>query len=176
MAQVNKNNSTSNDITQKSKFNDDWILWYHHSPDNWKLDGYKQIFTISNIQDFWTFLNNMNIIGGITSLHFFFMRKGVTPLWEDEKNKSGGCWSIKITKDMATDIWELLSILLVTEQILNRSPETVNGLSICVKNNSSAIVKIWISNNSNNSIKNLNKKIVDKFGYNIIYKHNNPEY
>ena len=106
------------------------------------------------------------------------MRKGVTPLWEDEKNKNGGCWSIKVTKDMASNIWELLSILLISEEILNNEQDSnfVNGLSICVKNNTSAIIKIWISNNSNNSIKNLSKKIRDKFGYNIIYKHNNPEY
>ena len=76
------------------------------------------------------------------------------------------------------NIWELLSILLISDEILHKKTESesVNGLSICIKNNSSAIIKIWISNNSNNSIKNLSKKIIDKFGYNIIYKHNNPEY
>jgi hypothetical protein len=170
--------SNSEQITENTKLNDQWVLWYHHSPNNWKLDGYRQIYTISDIQDFWNIFNNINIIGGITSLHFFLMRKGVTPLWEDPKNKHGGCWSIKVTKDMASNIWELLSILLVTEQVLNNpdSYENVNGLSICIKNNSSAIIKIWISNNSYNAIKNLSKKIVDKFGYNIIYKHNNPEY
>ena len=170
--------SNSEQITENTKLNDQWVLWYHHSPNNWKLDGYRQIYTISDIQDFWNIFNNINIIGGITSLHFFLMRKGVTPLWEDPKNKHGGCWSIKVTKDMASNIWELLSILLVTEQVLNNpdSYENVNGLSICIKNNSSAIIKIWISNNSNNAIKNLSKKIIDKFGYNIIYKHNNPEY
>jgi len=80
--------------------------------------------------------------------------------------------------DMADNIWELLSILLISDEILHKKTESeyVNGLSICIKNNSSAIIKIWISNNSNNSIKNLSKKIIDKFGYNIIYKHNNPEY
>ena len=170
--------SNSEQITENTKFYDSWVLWYHHSPDNWKLDGYRQIYTITNINQFWNIFNNINIIGGITSLHFFLMRKGVTPLWEDPKNKNGGCWSIKITKEMAASIWELLSILLVTEQILNnpKSFKNVNGLSICIKNNSSAIIKIWISNNSNNAIKNLSKKIVEKFGYNIIYKHNNPEY
>ena len=109
--------SNSEQITENTKLNDQWVLWYHHSPNNWKLNGYRQIYTISDIQDFWNIFNNINIIGGITSLHFFLMRKGVTPLWEDPKNKCGGCWSIKVTKDMASNIWELLSILLVTEQV-----------------------------------------------------------
>jgi hypothetical protein len=170
--------SNSEQITENTKFNDTWVLWYHHSPNNWKLDGYKEIYSINTIQEYWNVFNNLNIIGGITSLHFFLMRKGVTPLWEDPKNKSGGCWSIKVTKDMAPNIWELLSILLITESVLSdpKSYINVNGLSICIKNNSSAIIKIWISNNSFNSINNLHKKIVDKFGYNIIYKYNSPEY
>jgi hypothetical protein len=164
--------------TDELKLNDKFVLWYHHEPTNWKLEGYRQIYTIENIHDYWTLFNNINIIDGITSLHFFLMREGVTPLWEDDKNKNGGCWSIKVTKDMAENIWELLSILLISDEILHKKTESesVNGLSICIKNNSSAIIKIWISNNSNNSIKNLSKKIIDKFGYNIIYKHNNPEY
>ena len=53
---------------------------------------------------------------------------------------------------------------------------TKNGLSICMKN-ASVIIKIWVSDtNNNNNIKNLNKIIFNKFGYNIIYKQNNAEY
>ena len=139
------------------KLNDNFILWYHHEPSNWKIDGYRQVCRIQTINDYWSLFNNIDIIGGITALHYFFMREGVTPLWEDEKNKSGGCWSIKVTKDMAANIWELLSILLICDEILDKKADAkfVNGLSICIKNNSSAIIKIWISNNSNNSIKNL---------------------
>ena len=61
---------------------------------------------------------------------------------EDKKNRNGGCWSIKITKDIVEQIWQQLSILLVTEKIFTTNKSDVNGLSICMKN-SSVIIKIW---------------------------------
>jgi hypothetical protein len=30
---------------------------------------------------------------------FFIMREHILPLWEDESNKNGGCFSYKIYKD-----------------------------------------------------------------------------
>ena len=37
------NKSTNNDL-----FNDEWIVWYHHLKNNWKLDGYRRIFKLYN--------------------------------------------------------------------------------------------------------------------------------
>ena len=164
------------DLIINTKLNSKWVLWYHHQKDNWKLEGYKQIYTVETIKEFWSLFNNLHIIGGISKLQYFFMRENITPLWEDEKNRNGGCWSIKITKDVVEQIWQQLSILLVTENIFTTNKSDVNGLSICMKN-SSVIIKIWIFNNNiYNKIKNLNKIIFNKFGYNIIYKQNNVEY
>ena len=163
-------------IDKNLKLNSKWTLWYHHQKNNWKLEGYRKIFTVETINDFWSLFKNLHIIGGISKLQYFFMRENITPLWEDPKNRDGGCWSIKITKDMIDQIWEQLSILLVTEKIFTTNKSDVNGLSICMKN-SSVIIKIWVSDtNTCNNIKNLNKTIFDKFGYNIIYKQNNAEY
>ena len=35
--------------TDELKLNDKFVLWYHHEPTNWKLEGYRQIYTIENI-------------------------------------------------------------------------------------------------------------------------------
>ena len=32
-----------------NKFSDYWNVWYHHTKDNWTIDGYKKIFKIDNI-------------------------------------------------------------------------------------------------------------------------------
>ena len=57
------------------------------------------------------------------------------------------------------ELWEELSILLVTEELLNIKDEVV-GLSICLKKNNFCVVKIWNKNCKNNSIKLL--KILKK--------------
>ena len=50
------------------------------------------------------------------------------------------------------------------------------GLSICLKNTSTTVIKIWNSNNNEKSIEMLPKSIRDKFQFNILYKANIPEY
>ena len=88
---------------QNAAFSTPWHLWYHHELDNWKISGYRKIFTINTISDFWDLHNNIEYIGGINNQNFFLMRDGVEPIWEDPKNRNGGCWSIKLS-----DIYSLL--------------------------------------------------------------------
>jgi len=67
-------------ICAEHKFNSSWDIWYHHQKNNWKINGYKKIFTIDNIQNFWNFNNNFDLIGGINSQHYFMMRDNITPM------------------------------------------------------------------------------------------------
>ena len=30
-----------------------WNLWYHHDKDNWAISGYKKIYEMRNIKEFW---------------------------------------------------------------------------------------------------------------------------
>jgi hypothetical protein len=41
------------------------VIWYHYDKDNWAITGYKQLYTIKTIQDFWQIYNNWTKIGGI---------------------------------------------------------------------------------------------------------------
>ena len=113
------------------EFKNTWNVWYHHMKDNWKLSGYRKIYNISNIKNFWELYNNWNRLGGILSKQFFVMKNNITPLWEDKMNINGGCWSLKININLAEKLWEYLSILLVGENIYDNN--NINGLSICVK-------------------------------------------
>ena len=158
-----------------NEFNDTWYIWYHHTKNNWKIDGYKKIFDIKNIKDFWDFNNNCNMFGGINSQHFFLMRNGVTPIWEDKQNTNGGCWSIKIPVEKSMELWLKLSAYIVGETLLEDN-SSINGLSICAKNPITSVIKIWNNNNNINSIKLLPNNILNEYGFNIIYKSNIPEY
>ena len=42
----------------------------------------------------------------------FIMKTGITPMWEDPKNREGGCFSYKITNKFVVDVWKKLSLLL----------------------------------------------------------------
>lgn len=163
-----------NDI-KKFKLNSPWSIWYHHQKNNWKIGGYKNIFTINNIYDFWIFNNNIDQLGGINNKHYFMMRDKIIPIWEDKNNKNGGCWSIKIPIEKSYELWIKLSLYIVGETF-SKDPYLINGISMCAKNTTHCVVKIWIKDNNKNSIQNLPSKILDEYGFNIIYKAHIPEY
>jgi translation initiation factor 4E len=153
-----------------------WILWYHYDKDNWKLSGYKHIYKIDNIINFWKLYNNFNVIGGISNKHFFLMRENITPLWEDNENINGGCWSFKVCENQADELWEDLSVYLLINKLCPTISDEIVGLSICLKKNNNVVIKIWNTNSKNNSLKLINENILKKWGTDIIYIAHIPQH
>lgn len=152
-----------------------WDLWYHHEKDNWKLSGYKKIYSIKTAGDFWKFYNNWDKVGGITNKHFFLMRENVTPLWEDQENINGGCWSFKVHEDQANELWEDLSVYLMCNELCPTIDNDILGLSVCLKKNNNTVIKIWNKKSKSNSLKLINEKILKKWGTEIIYIAHMPD-
>lgn len=159
------------DTNEDIKFNNDWCVLYHHSLDDWTVGGYRKIFDISTMSDFWHFHNNIDCIGGINNLHFFMFRKGITPIYEDKKNCDGGSWSMLVAMSNAYEVWEELAMHLVGETMTN-DPLSITGISINVKSDVS-VIRIWNNNRHNNSVSMLPK--IKHLQSDIIYKHH-PTY
>tara|TARA_A100001015_G_C15034662_1_gene735378 strand:- start:3461 stop:3955 length:495 start_codon:yes stop_codon:yes gene_type:complete len=157
-----------------TNFDNEWNLWYHSQRDIWTLDGYKKIYTIKSIKDYWKLYNNWDKLGGVNNKHFFMMKNDITPIWEDPSNKMGGCWSFKINDSLAQDLWNDLSLYLVTENMSSVKDDIV-GLSVCLKKNNFSVVKIWNKENKNNSLNLLCKDILNKWGLDIIYIAHMPD-
>lgn len=158
-------------------FKNKWNLWYHHTKDDWSINGYRKIYQITKASNFWELYHNWELLGGLTYKQFFLMKNDIQPIWEDEHNKNGGCWSFKIDEKNINEIWEQLSILLVTEELLNENNDQnlIVGLSICLKKNNFCVIKIWNSDSNFNSIKLINSKILKKWGLDLIYISNTPD-
>lgn len=145
-----------------------WHIWYHHEKDNWELSGYKNIYEINTVGDFWRLYNNWNKLKGINAKHYFLMKNNITPLWEDPDNINGGCWSFKVSDTDAENLWTELSCYIVCNQLIEDSNDII-GLSICLKKNNFSVIKVWNKNSKNNSLSLINKKIIKKWGTDIIY-------
>jgi translation initiation factor 4E len=170
-------------IINEYKLANNWDVWIHYIKDNWKIDGYKKIFTISSIEDFWILNNNIHILSGahdsLNNLQIYFMKEGIKPIWEDQLNRNGGCWSLKLNNIDSFTAWVNLGIYMIGNTIINESFEklqNINGLSFSQKNNTSSIIKLWTENSKYISLDCLNKNIIDMYGYNIIYKAHLAEY
>ena len=156
------------------EFENSWKIWFHNLRDVWTIDGYKKIYTINTIRDYWKLYNNWDKLGTISNKHFFIMKEEIQPIWEDESNKNGGCWSFKVNESNAQDLWDDLSKYLVTEKLSSVKDDIV-GLSACLKKNNFSVIKIWNKNSKNNSINLLSSDIISKWGNDIIYIAHMPE-
>jgi hypothetical protein len=157
---------------EQYQFNESWDIWYHHTLNDWNISGYRKIYTISNIKNFWSFYNNIDCIGGINNLNFYMMRQNITPIWEDSKNRNGGSWSLLVPVEKSYDMWEKIAIHLVGETLLQDTSQ-ITGISIDQKNNVS-VIKIWNNDRTKKDVSLLPSFI--KGNGNIIYKNHKLDY
>jgi len=135
------------------KLNNTWVVWYHNPSDNnWDIKSYRNVYEINNLEDYCRFQNSRNYLPSLDSSMFFVMRKKsdyeyIYPMWEDDNNKNGGCWSFKISSDSIDTIWNILTNYLIGENIGKNFENSIkiNGISFSPKKGFS-IVKIWNNN------------------------------
>ena len=129
------------------KLYDKWTLWAHLPHDtNWTVDSYKRILTFNSAYEIITLLESMPE-EMIKNCMLFIMRNGILPMWEDEKNKKGGCFSYKVNNKNVCSIWKNLSYSLVGESLTENKSilPCINGITISPKKHF-CIIKIWLTN------------------------------
>jgi|TARA_B110000914_G_scaffold177913_1_gene159562 hypothetical protein len=153
--------------------NNNWVIWYHDNNNDWTINGYKKIYEITTIEDFWEIylrLNNYILLKG----QFFLMKKGIEPIWENEENVKGGCWSYKINKNDSFMSWLYLSINICGEIITkdHKNIDSINGISLSPKKNF-CIIKIW--NNDRTNIENILVDKINNINLSLCLYKNNKE-
>lgn len=127
---------------------DSWTLWAHLPHDiDWAITSYKEIYTFSSLDEAIVCFD-MLPAGLIENCMLFLMRKGIQPIWEDPKNRNGGCFSFKVSASDVCAAWKALSFVLIGETISivdARFTQSCTGISISPKKNF-CILKIWLTN------------------------------
>ena len=162
---------------QLHETNDKWDLYYH-LPTNkdWSLSSYciiaKEINSIEKVIK----INEHLTDTIIKNCMLFVMKDNITPMWEDPKNRDGGCFSYKISNRYVGDIWKTLFYLLLGNNICVNSKynEFVNGITISPKKNF-CILKIWL-NNSTCQDPNIIQEIPNLNTQGCLFKKHEPEY
>jgi hypothetical protein len=134
--------STTHSLTGK------WNLYYHLPSDKkWDLSSYQ------------TILGNIDTVESVVAITqaipenivkycmLFVMRDGITPMWEDPKNRNGGCFSFKAINKQVFSVWKSLFYAICGETLfINKEyHKLVNGITISPKKNF-CIVKVWLLN------------------------------
>ncbi len=134
------------DISPLHPLNCKWDLYYHLQTDkNWTLNSYKIV--MRNIQ------HAENVIALNEALHdfvlyncmFFCMKEGVTPMWEDSRNRNGGCFSYRVLNKSVPAVWRRLMMAMCGNALCinKKHEEHINGITVSPKKNF-CIIKVWL--------------------------------
>lgn len=162
--------------TKLSKLSNKWTIWAHLPHDiDWSLKSYSKILTFNYIEEI-VALNSIIPEIMIKNCMLFIMKQGIKPIWEDPKNRDGGCFSYKISTKNISKIWTTLCYKLVGRTCCKNKEvlDTINGITVSPKKNF-CILKIWLS-----SSKFQNPNEIESFenfnSVGCIFKRHNPEY
>lgn len=132
--------------TPHRALNDKWDLYFHLPHDkNWDLSSYKKIMTdINTLEDLMS-INETIPEKLVKHCMLFVMRSGITPMWEDPKNRIGGCFSFKVLNKQVYSVWKTLFYAMCGETLCVDPKYSchINGITISPKKNF-CIVKIWM--------------------------------
>lgn len=163
--------------TCDGSLSDKWILYYHLPNDKkWDLDSYKIIMKDIDNLDKLIILNKTLTEKIVKNCMLFVMKNKITPMWEDPKNRKGGCFSFKVINKFAADVWKNVFFALCGETLfINRQHhKLVNGITISPKKNF-CILKIWLENCSLQDV-SLIESIPNLYKPGALFKAHSPEF
>jgi len=156
---------------------DKWDLYYHLPHDkNWDLSSYKKIMEdIDTIEKVIT-INEAVHENIVINCMLFVMRKGITPMWEDPLNRTGGCFSFKVINKQVYSVWKSLFYALCGETLCvdKKHNSLINGITISPKKNF-CIIKIWLKNCSVQD-PNIIISIANLLKQGCLFKKHEPEF
>jgi len=105
--------------------------------------------TVENFFDVYRCMKKPSRLPTVSDWHFF--KDGIRPFWEDEENKKGGKWIIRVKKGVADRYWEDLLFALVGEQF-GEAGEEVCGAVVSARNGED-VFSIWTKNDGGRNVK-----------------------
>lgn len=134
-----------------------WVFWFR--PPISKSNGFveyektlHQIACVDNVEDFfsvYTHLKRPSTLPLVSDYHLF--KKGIRPIWEDDDNKKGGKWIVRLKKGVLDRYWEELVFAVIGDQFAEAS-EDVCGIVLSVRNGED-ILSIWTRNDGGRVLK-----------------------
>ncbi len=173
-SQVSDNNMTTHNDHHLLETN--WVLWAHLPHDtDWSLASYKKIYEFTTVEEVLSIYTNLPP-KLVMNCMLFLMRSGISPTWEDPKNRKGGCFSYKLINKNVPECWRRITYSTCGETLSNNITlqKNINGLTISPKKNF-CILKVWTSTCDHQDAKLINcDSGITAHG--CLFKKHAPEY
>ncbi len=146
--------ATANSIDSDHPLKSTWTLFYR--PPTNKYSDYEKstikLASISSVESFWTIYSHLkrpSQLPSVSDYHIF--KEGIRPVWEDEANKRGGKWIIRLKKGVADRYWEDILFAIVGDQFMEASDE-VCGAVLSVRSGED-VLNVWTRNDGGRNVK-----------------------
>lgn len=132
-----------------------WTIFYRPPTTSRDQDYEKSIIKVAavgTIESFWTVyahLKRPSSLPTVSDYHIF--KDGIRPVWEDEANKKGGKWIIRLKKGVADRYWEDLLLAMMGDQFMEASDE-VCGAVLSVRSGED-VLSVWTKMDGGRNIK-----------------------
>eukprot|EP00636_Phaeomonas_parva_P001147 CAMPEP_0118850670 /NCGR_PEP_ID=MMETSP1163-20130328/418_1 /TAXON_ID=124430 /ORGANISM="Phaeomonas parva, Strain CCMP2877" /LENGTH=305 /DNA_ID=CAMNT_0006782899 /DNA_START=332 /DNA_END=1249 /DNA_ORIENTATION=- len=142
-----------------------WTFWYHRKSKGGAEsyeDSIKSIATFDTVEEFWQIYNHLRRPDEVTvGTDYHLFRAGVKPTWEDEHNRAGGKWIVRLKKGLVSRYWEELLIAMIGEQ-LSDSASDICGAVVSVRYSEDSI-SIWNRSSRSDAVNARIKQMARKF-------------
>jgi translation initiation factor 4E len=145
---------TSKASSSEHQLRNTWNLFYR-PPAN-KFSDYEKstlkLASISTAETFWTIYSHLkppSQLPTVSDYHIF--KDGIRPVWEDDANKRGGKWIVRLKKGVADRYWEDLLLAIIGDQFLEAGEE-VCGAVLSVRSGED-VLSVWTKNDGGRNIK-----------------------
>merc|ERR1712212_862308 len=157
----------SPELLIKHPLQNSWTLWFFRNDRSrdWS-DNQRPIITFNTVEDFWALYNHIELASKLSAgCDYSLFKEGVKPMWEDEKNRTGGRWLINLNKSQrATSldkIWLEVMLCLIGEAFDDHS-KYVNGAVVSVRTKGDKM-GMWLGDSTvGESIITVGKKVKER--------------
>lgn len=173
----NTNNNKINNSSSFHKLKNKWNLWAHLPQDpEWTIKSYKLVYKFNSVEETIAITESLPE-PLIKNCMLYIMKDGINPMWEDPKNRNGGCFSYKVSNKNVFEVWRDLTYVLVGETISNNLPfvNSVTGITISPKKNF-CIVKVWLSNCDHQNPSVVTNQVKYLMPQGCLFKKHTPEF
>ena len=154
-----------------------WSLWAHlpQNPD-WTEKGYEFVHKFKTVEDTIAITETLPELL-VKNCMLFIMRESILPMWEDVKNRNGGCFSYKVSNKFICDVWrDLTYILIGNTLVVNKDIlKHINGITVSPKKNF-CIIKIWMATCDYQNPSIITSEIPLLSAQGCLFKKHSPEF
>ena len=121
----------------------------------------KKIAEFDTIEEFWGIFQHLRKPDSCRpGIEYFMFKEPIKPMWEDENNKNGGRFSIKLKHGYTTIIWEEMIFALIGGILPKEMKDEINGIVVTSRKEFNTL-QIWFKTYEEKIIKELEQCIRD---------------